>query len=132
VSLTNTTFAVNPRGAPETAVSARAKRGTTFRYTLSENARVVFTIEKATVGRWVGRSCRKQTRSNRKRRRCTRYVRAGRFARQSTAGANKQRFSGRIGRRSLKPGKYRATLVATDAAGNRAAPRRLRFRVVRR
>ena len=65
-SLTNTTFAVRPRGAAETPVAARAKRGTVFRYTLSEDARVVFTIERATVGRRVGGSCRMRTRSNRK------------------------------------------------------------------
>ncbi|MDT5104105.1 MAG: hypothetical protein QOI25_1618 [Mycobacterium sp.] len=131
-SLTNRTFAVDTRGAAETAVTARARKGTVFRYTLSEAARVVFTIERATGGRKVGRSCRKQTRSNRKRRRCTRFVRAGRFATQSAAGANRHRFSGKIGRKSLKPGKYRATLVATDAAGNRSAPRRLNFKVVKR
>jgi hypothetical protein len=131
-SLTNRTFAVNRRGAAETPVAARAKRGTAFRYALSENARVVFTIERATVGRKVGRTCRARTRSNRKRRRCTRYVRAGRFAKQSVAGANRRRFSGRIGRKSLKPGRYRARLVATDAAGNRSAARRLTFRIVKR
>ena len=32
-SLTNTTFAVRPRGAAEVPVAARAKRGTVFRYT---------------------------------------------------------------------------------------------------
>ena len=131
-SLTNTTFAVDPSGAAEAPVSARARKGTVFRYTLSEDARVVFTIKRATVGRSVGGRCRRQTRSNRKRPRCTRYVRAGRFARQSVKGANRHRFSGRIGQRSLRPGEYRATLVATDAAGNRSAPRRLKFEVVKR
>jgi hypothetical protein len=131
-SLTNRTFAVDTRGAAETAVTARAKKGTSFRYTLSEDARVVFTIERSTTGRRVGSKCRKQTRSNRKRRRCTLFVRAGRFAKQSTAGANRHPFSGRIGRKSLKPGKYRATLTATDAAGNRSTPRRLNFKVVKR
>jgi hypothetical protein len=62
----------------------------------------------------------------------TRYVAAGRFAKQSSAGPNRKKFSGKIGRRSLKPGYYRATLVATDAAGNRSAPRRRKFKVVRR
>src|SRR5829696_8585730 len=47
-SLTNRTFAVNPRGAAETPVTARAKRGTTFKYALSEDSRVVFRIERAT------------------------------------------------------------------------------------
>ena len=131
-SLTNTTFAVRPRGAAEVPVAARAKRGTVFRYTLSEDARVVFTIERATIGRRVGGSCRMPTSANRSRRRCTRYVRAGRFAKQSATGANRHRFSGRIGRRSLRPGKHRAMLTATDAAGNRSTSRRLGFTVVKR
>jgi hypothetical protein len=60
-----------------------------------------------------------------------RYRRAGTFTRRSRAGANRIRFSGRIGRRKLKPGSYRLTLTPTDAAGNRGKPRRLSFRVVR-
>jgi hypothetical protein len=32
----------------------------------------------------------------------------------------------------LKPGSYRLTLVATDAAGNASKPKRLTFKVVRR
>ena len=131
-SLTNTTFAVRPRGAAEVPVAARAKRGTVFRYTLSEDARVVFTIERATIGRRVGGSCRMRTSANRSRRRCTRYVYSGRFAKQSATGANRHRFSGRIGRRSLRPGKHRAMLMATDAAGNRSTSRRLGFTVVKR
>jgi len=118
VSLTKHRFAVERHG------------GTVFRYTLSEDARVVFTIDRATVGRRVGRRCRKQTRSNRQRRRCTRYARVGRVVKQSSAGASRHPFSGRIGRKSLQPAKYRATLVAIDTAGNRSAAHRVRFRVV--
>ena len=39
---------------------------------------------------------------------------------------------GRIGRKALKPGAYRALLGAADQAGNKAATRRLKFRIVRR
>jgi hypothetical protein len=131
-SLSPKTFAVNRKGAAETPVAAKAKRGTTFRYRLSEAARVVFTIQHATRGRKVGRTCRKPTRANRRKRACTRYVAAGRFAIQAPAGANSKRFSGRIGRRALPPGRYRAVLVATDGAGNRSSPKRLAFRVVKR
>ena len=53
----------------------------------------------------------------------------GRVAQSSAAGANRHRFFRRIGHRALKPGKYRVTLVATDAAGNRSAAHRLRFTV---
>ncbi len=130
-SLTSRIWAVDNSGSAETAVAASVKRGTTFKYRLSEAGRVVFTIDKATSGRKVGTSCKKPTRSNRKRKKCTLYKRAGRFAQDSVAGANTKRFSGRIGSRSLSPGKYRANLVAIDAAGNRSATKRLSFRVVR-
>jgi hypothetical protein len=40
-------------------------------------------------------------------------------------------FSGRIGRRALAPGAYRALVRATDAAGNRSAAATVRFTVVR-
>jgi hypothetical protein len=130
--LTNKTFAVNRRGAAEQPASARAKRGTTFVYSLSEAGRVVFTIQRALPGRRVAGRCRKPTARNRTRPRCTRFVRFASFAQNSTTGANRKRFSGKIGRRSLRPGKYRAVLVARDAAGNRSSARRLAFRVVRR
>jgi hypothetical protein len=131
-SLAPKVFAVNRRGRSETPATAqRRRRGTKFRFSLSEPARVVFTISRARPGRRVGRRCVKPTRRNRARRKCTRYVRVRSFAVQGSAGANTKRFSGKIGRVSLKPGRYRATLVATDAAGNRSAPKQLRFRVVR-
>ncbi|HET8821953.1 MAG TPA: hypothetical protein VFM57_10435 [Thermoleophilaceae bacterium] len=41
------------------------------------------------------------------------------------------RFSGRIGRRKLRPGVYRARFVAADAAGNRSRTATVRFRIVR-
>jgi hypothetical protein len=131
-SLTRRVFAVDRGGVPETAVTAAAKKGTVFQYTLSEAARVVFSVQRRTVGRRVGGKCRARTRSNAQRRRCTRYVRAGRFAQSSATGANRHPFSGRIGSRSLKAAKYRVTLVATDTAGNRSAARQLSFRVVKR
>ena len=50
----------------------------------------------------------------------------------SVAGANALPFSGRIGRKALKPGSYRAVLVAVDAAGNRSAAKTIAFKVVKR
>jgi hypothetical protein len=47
------------------------------------------------------------------------------------AGQNTTFFTGRIAGRALTPGRYQLTLVATDAAGKRSAPKRLTFRVVR-
>ena len=123
---------MNRRGAAETPVAARARRGTRFRFRLSEAARVVFTIQRARPGRRVKRRCVKPVPSNRGRPKCTRFTGARRFAVTAVAGDNVKKFSGRIGRRALRPGRYRATLIATDAAGNASAPRRLRLRVVRR
>jgi hypothetical protein len=107
-------WAVKPRGRAEAPVASRAKRGTSFLYTLSEPARVTIRIE----------------RQKRKGKRAKRFVRAGAFAAAAIAGPNRRRFSGRIGKRRLKPGRYRATLIATDAAGNASQPRRLRFRIL--
>jgi hypothetical protein len=44
---------------------------------------------------------------------------------------NSLKFSGRIGRRALRPGSYRATITATDAAGNKSRPKTLSFKIVR-
>ena len=109
VALTRSVFAVSPRGSAETPVAARAKKGTTFRLTLSEAARVVVTVRRASPGRRVGGRCVKPSRSNRAARRCTRLRLAGRFAIDSPAGASRHRFSGRIGSRRLSAGRYRAS-----------------------
>ncbi|HVE68210.1 MAG TPA: neocarzinostatin apoprotein domain-containing protein [Solirubrobacteraceae bacterium] len=124
------TWAVRWLGPREVAVRSVA-RGTTFRYTLSERARVLFTVHRLLPGRRVGRLCRAPTRLNRGRARCTRYVFIGRFAQAGVAGRNRKPFSGKIGRRALRPGRYRATLVATDAARNRSRAARVAFTVVR-
>jgi hypothetical protein len=133
VSVRPRTWAVAARGRSEKpAIAKRVRRGTRFAYSLSEPARVVFTIERRLPGRKVGRKCKKPTRSKRSKKRCTRYKRFGRFAQQGRAGKNAKKFSGKVGKKKLKPGTYRVTLVATDPTGNRSVPKRLTFTVVRR
>jgi hypothetical protein len=56
----------------------------------------------------------------------------GALTRASAQGPNRLRFTGRVGARALRRGRYRATIVATDTAGQRSALRRARFVVVRR
>jgi hypothetical protein len=129
VSLSARVFAVGRRGAAATA-GAAVRKGTTVRYRLSEAARVSVTVKRALAGRRVAGRCEKPTRSNGGARRCARLRRIGRFAIDSRAGTNSHGFSGRIGTRSLAVGRYRATLVASDAAGNRSANARIGFRVV--
>jgi hypothetical protein len=107
VSRFRTSHKVFAVGRAITAVSASV-RGTRFGYTLSEPAKVVVKIQRVRNGRTIGK-----------------------LVRSASAGANALRFSGRIGAKALRPGKYRAVITATDAAGNRSAPRRLSFQVVR-
>lgn len=105
---------------------------TTFRYRLSDNATVRFFIQRRTTGRRVFNSCRKATRRNRGRRACVLYVNFGNFARKGVKGRNRQKFSGRLGRRVLRPGSYRALVVATDASGKRSRTRSAKFTFARR
>lgn len=129
-SITPARFAVDPLGPPE--VQAGVARGTTFHYTLSKSADVFFFIDRGAKGRVVGGRCRRQGRRNRHHRRCAFYVRSGSFRQAGLAGPNSKSFSGRIGRLTLPPARYRATLVAVDDMGNPSKPGvRLRFTVLR-
>jgi hypothetical protein len=52
------------------------------------------------------------------------------LTREISAGRGKLVLRGRIGEKRLRPGRYRLTLTATDAAGNRSKPVRLAFAVL--
>ena len=88
-------------------------RKTRLRYTLSEAARVRITIRRVIRGRH------------------TRYRTVGTITRTARAGANSTVFTGTIGKRRLRSGRYRAIALATDAAQNRSAPKRAAFRIAR-
>jgi hypothetical protein len=121
-------FAVARAGTP---LVARVARGTRFRYALGESALVTMKIQRALPGRRAGGRCLRPRPRLRTARRCTRYRTVGALSRVARSGANSTRFSGRLGRRALRPGSYRALITATDTAGNRSAPQATRFRVVR-
>ena len=131
VSMTNSVFA--PVGAQAAARRSRkpVKRGTTFRYQLSEAATVTIVIERRARGRKVGSRCVKPTKRNARKRSCNRWVRVGSLRAAEQAGQQSMAFSGRIGKRALAPGRYRARVTAKDALGARSTERRLAFRVVR-
>jgi hypothetical protein len=84
---------------------------TRFRYTLSEAAQVTLRIQRALAGRHG------------------RYRTVRTLKRTGIKGLNRIKFARRIGKRSLRPGRYRAVIAATDAAGNRSTLRRTSFRV---
>jgi glucose/arabinose dehydrogenase len=126
------TFAVSRRS---TAVIARAPRrppqGSVFRFTVSERSTVIVRIDRRAVGRRVGKRCVAPTRRLRRARACTRYVRSGTLTRRLSAGRRSIAFSGRIGKRALRVGDYRATVTAIDAARNVSRARTVTFTIVR-
>jgi virginiamycin B lyase len=84
--------------------------GTVIKWTQSEDATVTIRFQRRVRGRF------------------RRVRRKMRF--QSTAGDHRLRFRGRIDlKHPLKPGRYRMTLTAKDAAGNVSQPDRARFRL---
>jgi uncharacterized repeat protein (TIGR01451 family) len=85
-------------------------RGGTF--SVAKGARVRFRLSRATKVRFL---VQKQRRVKGKRRWVT--LKGGRVERNGKSGANSLRFSGRVRRRPLAPGRYRLRLIPHDAGG---------------
>jgi hypothetical protein len=102
---------------------AAARAGTRVTFALDRAASVRFTVTRRTIGRRSGGRCVAPTRRNRSARRCIRFVAVkGSFKRAGSSGANAFRFTGRMRRRSLRPGRYilRARPTAGGVAGKTA------------
>ena len=108
--ISNKTFA--PRGK-KPAKASRVKRGTKFTYSLSEPAQVAIKIERRKPGK--GRP---------------KFAKVTSIGGQQRSGKDSTPFSGKVKGKPLKPGKYRATIVATDAAGQASAPHQLSFTIL--
>jgi DNA-binding beta-propeller fold protein YncE len=120
------------RAAPKRfKVGPKKRQGTRFRFVLSEPAGVGIEIERARPGRRIGKRCKPPTPTLKGHRPCRIFKRRATltFA-GGLAGANTIRFSGRIGKRTLRPGAYRGAIVASDAAGNRSTPSRASFTIL--
>jgi hypothetical protein len=111
----------------------KRRRGYTISFSLSEDARVTLSFERKLRGRRVRGRCVKPTRRNRSARRCTRYKRVRtRIRLNAKQGFNKVVFKGRLSRRrSLKPGRYRLTVVGRDSEGAKSKRKRASFRLLR-
>ncbi|MGH2960053.1 MAG: hypothetical protein ACRDKE_10645 [Solirubrobacterales bacterium] len=113
-------FAVENNGLVlQPAVTAQ---GTNVIITLSKAARVTFEMSRKSTGRKVGKSCKKPTSKNRKKKKCTRHGKPYKFVRDLPQGTSNLGFSGRIkvGSKtvSLPAGKYRATATPFSVASN--------------
>lgn len=109
-------FVAKPKG------KAKGKFGTTFRYGVNEPATVRFKIE---------RKVRRPIKCTR-RKACIRFSfkRVGSRSQVAKKGTNKLKWNGKLKGKPLAAGSYRATVVATDKAGGRSAPKTVGFRIL--
>lgn len=130
LKISRSKFKVNKKA--KTPKAAKVAVGATLSYKLSEAGTVSLQVQKPGKGKRVGKSCVKPSRSNKKRKSCTRYVNVGKALKlPAKAGNRKTPFSGKVGSRSLAPGSYRVSLTATDTFGNVSAARTVKFKIVR-
>jgi hypothetical protein len=116
-------------------ISANKKKlpvGTTFSFALNEPATVALSFTQQVTGRRVRGKCLAPSAKNRRKRRCTRTIVAGRFTFAGHPGMNRVRFAGRISRtKKLNAGRYTLQITATNAQGRRSAPTSLTFTIVK-
>jgi hypothetical protein len=120
------------RVGPDATPVAAAKQGSKLRFSLSERSTASIRIERPRPGRRSKGRCVRPTRKLRNARRCKRWVKVGTLTRGNLpAGKVVVKFTGRIGRKALRRGRYRVVVRATDGAKNRSNIRRAGFRIVR-
>jgi hypothetical protein len=109
----------------------KAKKGTTFRYTLSAAARTVkVSFDSLVPGKKSGRSCVKPTKKLVRAKGCTRTVAKGGISGPAAAGKNSLAWDARIKRKALPAGRYRATARGTDRFGRLTNAKTLAFTLV--
>ena len=117
-----------PPPPPALAVTGLGVSAGKISYSLSTAATVTMKLAKASKGRKLRGRCVRQTRKNRKRKSCTRFVTIlSGLGAPGAAGANQLALPKRNGRRLAK-GRYRLTITAVDAGGKRVTAT-VRFRV---
>jgi len=92
---------------------------------------VQIVIARRRAGRRKGKKCVAPTKKLANAKKCIRTFERGKLTRSSHRGVNRVAFSGRIGSKALKPGRYQATLTATDAEKNSSKAKKI-FTIVTR
>jgi hypothetical protein len=109
---------------------AKAPTGTTFSFSLNEQANVNFSFVQ-TLERHNGHSCLASQHGTQKPKSCNRQVAKGALSFTGHIGTNSVVFAGRISRRDeLNPGIYELIITATNAVDQHSAPVRLRFTII--
>ena len=105
--------------------------GTTFSFTLNENAIVTFAFTRQATGRRSGRKCVAPSRQDAKHKACKRTITAATLKLSGHTGTNRVAFQGRLTRsRRLQLGRYTLIIAAANVAG-KSATKRLTFTIVR-
>lgn len=139
LKLTAKRFRAGKKPTALVAAAAARKRkapvGTTLKVklsaatTLSRTATLTIFVEQQGKGRRKGKDCVKASKAPKSAKRCTRWVTRGTLVRAAAAGTNKIAFSGRLGKKKLKPAKYRFRVTAADA-GATSKTRKRSFSIV--
>ncbi|HUN77546.1 MAG TPA: fibronectin type III domain-containing protein [Solirubrobacteraceae bacterium] len=109
------------------ARAPKAPTGTTFSFSLNEQANVSFSFTQL-QGRYDGNSCLASQHRARARKSCNQQAAKGSLSFTGHMGTNSVVFAGRISSRDkLNPGTYELIITATNAVDQRSAPVRLRF-----
>ncbi len=110
---------------------AKTPTGTTFSFSLNEQATVSFSFTQLLGGPRGVHSCLAKNHKHVKRTICD-TARAGTLSFTGHSGANSVIFAGRISHTGkLKPGQYELTITATDSAGQHSTPVSLSFTIVK-
>jgi len=114
-------------------ISRREKppAGTTFFFSLNEQATVSFRFTQRVNGREIDKKCVGKTRKNVRHKRCKRTVMAGTLSFAGHSGINKVIFQGWLSPSNrLEPSRYLLVISATNAVGT-SAPQMLRFTIAK-
>lgn len=117
---------------PRIQGTSRPPLGSTFYFSLNERASVTFSFSMQLTGLKVGSKCVSQrpgARTN-----CSRSVGAGKLTFNGRVGANRVGFQGRVSRtakKTMRPGHYTLTIVATAPDHVRSAPAKLTFTIAK-
>ncbi|MGC2373321.1 MAG: fibronectin type III domain-containing protein [Solirubrobacteraceae bacterium] len=110
---------------------AKTPTGTTFSFSLNEQATVSFSFTQLLGGPRVAHRCLARTHKKAKDTICN-PASVGTFSFAGHGGTNKMIFAGRISHTSkLKPGQYRLTITATNSTGQGSIPVSLIFTMLK-